>query len=233
VDAVNGEAITVIVPVLNRPENTAPLLRSLEATTDRARVIFVCTPGDDAQIAAVEETWADHIIVPWERGPGDYARKINLAYSLAEEPLALLGADDLRFHGDWFTEIEETIAQNPLAGVIGTNDMGNPSVKAGKHSTHPVVTRAYIDEQGGVIGEPGVVYCTEYDHQWCDVELVQTAQARGVYAHAFDAKVEHLHPLWRKSEMTATHRKALAASQADGALFRGRKHLWEREQVKT
>lgn len=223
--------VAVIVPVLGRPHNARPLVESLNASTHRARIIFVVSPNDPAQQAACDETWADMLVVPWEPGPADYARKINLAYPLCDEPLVLLGADDLRFHPGWL-EAVEVVADGWDCGVIGTNDRANPLVIAGTHSTHPVVRRCYIDEHGGSVGEPGTVYHDGYDHQWVDNELVATAQARGCYAHAHGAVVEHLHPLYnRQVETDATYAKGQAQGHADRALYESRRHLWEHAAV--
>lgn len=229
--------VAVIIPVLNRPQNARPLVESLLASTDRASLLFVCSPGDDTQILACAAVQHDHglrvrtRVIDEPCGPGDYAKKIQRGFDATTEPLVLLAADDLRFHKGWL-EAVETVADEFDCGVIGTNDRANPLVMAGKHSTHPVVRRCYIDQHGGVAGEPGVVYHDGYDHQWVDSELVQTAMTRGCYAHAHDAVVEHLHPFYdRTVETDETYRKGQAEGTADRALYESRRHLWEREQV--
>lgn len=227
--------IAVIVPVLGRPANAQPLVQNLLATAPDAWLLFMCSPDDIAQIDACELACSaprtKFAVVPWEAGPGDYAAKINLAYrNTAQVEMVLLGADDIRFHPGWL-EAVEAVAAKYDCGVVGTNDMGNPEVLAGRHSTHPVVRRCYIDRYGGVVGEPGVVYHEGYDHQMVDNELVATAQARGCYAHAHDARVEHLHYLWRKSQRDSTYEKGRRGGQRDLRLFNSRKHLWENERV--
>jgi glycosyltransferase involved in cell wall biosynthesis len=222
--------IAVIVPVLNRPQNAQPLIDSLMASTDQAAPVFVISAHDSArQRRACLDTVADIVTAPWEPGPGDYARKIQAGYEWAEEELVLLAADDLRFQPGWLEAVEK-IADEYDVGVIGTNDNANPTVKAGRHSTHPVVRRCYIDRYGGVVGEPGVVYHQGYDHQYVDNELVATAMARGCYAHAHDAIVEHRHPLYdRTVRRDATYEKGQARGLEDRRLFESRKHLWLNE----
>ena len=105
-------------------------------------------------------------------------------------------------------------------------------MKAGQHSTHPFVARKYIDSLGGVVGQPGQVYFEGYDHNYVDVELVETAKARGCYAHAHASRIEHRHPLWDRSvAKDETYAKGRAGFQADRRLYESRRHLWERERV--
>jgi hypothetical protein len=114
--------------------------------------------------------------------------------------------------------------------VIGTNDLGNPTVMAGKHSTHPLVARWYADEHGTVDG-PGRVVTEAYGHQWTDTELVQTAMSRGAWVFAADSHVRHAHPFWTKGPMDATYEKGMASSREDQRLFARRKSLWSGRRV--
>ena len=229
--------VAVICPVLGRPQNAAPLADSLFATAPDAWLLFLCSPDDDEQHQACDAVSRDHdqarwAVMEWEPGPGDFARKINLGYlNTAQCGLVLLGADDLRFHPGWLEAVEAVAAEYDC-GVIGTNDRANPAVKQGIHSTHPVVRRCYIDEHGGYVGGQGRVYFEGYSHQWTDTELVETAKARGCYAHAHDAIVEHLHPMYRRDiAMDDTYRLGQAGQREDRALYQARRHLWERERV--
>lgn len=220
----------MLVPVLGRPANAQPLVDSLAATDPDAHLWFLCSRGDDAEVDACQRTGMTVVVADFAPGPGDYARKINLGYRLAfEHPYVLCAADDLRFHAGWDEAALRMLAYD--VGVVGTNDLGNSQVIAGLHSTHPLVARGYIDSLGGYVGGEGRVYFEGYDHQWCDVELVLTAQQRGCYAHAHGSRVEHLHPLWRKARTDATYRKGQAHGATDRRLFESRRRLWELEQV--
>ena len=224
----------MIAPVLGRPANAAPLVESLLASTDQATLVFVCSPRDYDQIdaclrASVGQPRVCTVIHKTPPGPADYAAKIQRGYDWTDMPLVLLAADDLRFQPGWL-EAVEAIADEYDVGVIGTNDNANPSVKAGRHSTHPVVRRCYIDQYGGSVGEPGQVYHEGYDHQYVDNELVATAMARGCYAHAHDAGVHHLHPLYdRTVRRDPTYDKGQAKGAEDRRLFESRRPLWENE----
>lgn len=219
--------IAAIVPVLGRPERAAPLAESFRAAvglTTGERLVFIASYDDGPQREACLATGETTYLASWRGGsPGDWARKINLGYRLTGEPYLLLGADDLRFHPGW---AEAALAAfRPGIGVVGTNDLGNPLVRAGRHATHPVVARAYADEFGTVDG-PGAVVSEAYSHCWVDNELVETAMSRGAWAFARDSYVEHLHPAWRKSEDDATYRRGQERYAEDRDLFIARRHKW-------
>lgn len=219
--------ILIAVPVLGRPWRAAPLVEAAhEATTVDHRILFLCSPGDDAEIAACEATDASVVVVPWESGMGDFARKINYAVKVSDEPWILMGADDLCFCPFWAEKaIECGVAHH--AGVVGTQDWGNSRVMAGEHSTHPVVSREYIMKQG-TIDEPGKMLHEGYGHQYCDDELVVTARMRRSWVFCYASEVPHLHPDWGKSEDDATYRKGRASFEHDRVLFEERQKLWLR-----
>lgn len=229
-------SVLVVVPVLGRPRRAAVLAQSLASSAGDVELalLFVCSPGDLEEIAACEalrhppglEGLASigYGIAEWESGPGDWARKINWAYRISEEPWIFTGADDLCFHPGWADRALE-VAGETGAQVIGTNDLGNPRVTSGKHSTHSLVARAYADEQGTVNG-PGAVVSEVYRHNFVDDELIATARARGAYAFAAEARVEHLHPNWGKSKRDAVYDLGEEGFHEDRVLFARRRRLW-------
>jgi hypothetical protein len=235
-------SIAILVPVLARGESVTRLTRSIRRTQEHQvpwSLLFLCSPGDDEGRTAVARVMAEYALderirvieVPWEAGPGDWAKKINLGYRETTEDFMLLGATDLEFHGGWHIAALE-VARQTGAGVIGTNDLGNATVMRGLHSTHPLVRRSYIDEYG-TIDEEGKVLHEGYQHQWVDTELCETAKARGQWTFAMDSHVEHLHPFWRdrngipKSPMDKTYEKALSTPFEDNAIFKRRRPLWK------
>jgi hypothetical protein len=223
--------VAVLVPVLARPQRAKPLADSLRETCGgHVRLIFLCTPGDDAEIKACRKVrWATTEVVPFARGPGDYARKINYGVTITDEPWLFHGADDLRFHEAWLERAMETAAAG--FSVVGTNDLGNRSVLSGRHSTHSLVARSYIEEVG-TVDEPGKMLHEGYRHNFCDTELVQAAQLRGQFKSAHRAVVEHLHPHWRKADMDATYQLGLADFAHDARLFHWRRQrVWGKQAV--
>lgn len=212
--------LAVLIPVLNRPQNARPVFESIQATVPDAHVLFICDPGDIKQQDAIAALDA-RMISPG----GSYAHKINAGFDATTEPWVFTGADDLRFHPEWFERALRWAG--PDTGVIGTNDLCNSRVMCGEHSTHSLVRRTYIDRESGVVDNPGRVMHEGYQHEFCDDELVQTAMARGRYVHAFDAIVEHLHPLVGKAPDDATYQRGRVHSRQSRRLFYTRRRLWQ------
>jgi glycosyltransferase involved in cell wall biosynthesis len=214
--------IDILVPVLGRSQNAQPLVDSIvSATKGTYRIIFICSPEDEEQIQACEATAHDTWIVDWDPGPGDFAKKINAAYILSDSEWVFQGADDIRFSPGW--DIEALKVASRGRSVIGTNDLKNPGVKRGQHSTHTLFSRAYIDKYGsGTIDGQGKIFHEGYDHQFTDNEFCQVAMRRGEWAFAKKAVVEHLHPYWGTASWDETYQKAVRNGQADQDLFNQR-----------
>lgn len=220
--------IDVIVPVLNRPQNAQPLVDSIQkATTVPFTITFMCSPGDLEEQAACIHTTANVRTVDWEPGPGDASRKWNLGYTMGHHPFVLIAADDLEFEPGWDVAVLKQ-ADRSGAGVIGTNDQANPLVIRGKHSTHPVVRRTYIDTVGGTWHDgPGTVFHLGYSHQFVETELVNAAMQRKEWAFAMTSIVRHMHPIYphrgrNKTPMDDTYKIAMADGRADALLYKER-----------
>lgn len=220
-------SVAVLIPVLNRPERVEPLLESLNGCRSIIPIFpcFLCSPDDEAEIEAVTRSGVPPVVMSFPPGPGDYARKMNFGFDYTPDEFVFLAADDLRFWPGW---IEHAIGTHLQTGacVVGTNDLGNPSVTAGRHSTHTLVHRNY--RECGTIDDPegGKILHEGYHHNWVDTEFIATAEHRGTYAHAHDAVVEHLHPFWGKATDDATYKLGRDTYHTDGALFKIRSRLW-------
>jgi glycosyltransferase involved in cell wall biosynthesis len=223
--------IAVLVPVLDRPERAAPLVESIrEASSLVTEILFLVTPGDDAEWSAAIDTGAAVVTVDFPLDGGDYARKINYGVLCTEAPWLLQASDDLVFHKGWdYAALDRDTG--PHVGVIGTNDLGNPLVRSGRHSTHSLIRRSYIEEHG-TIDELGKALHEGYWHCWVDNELVETAQARRAYVAARRSRVEHMHWIWpdrrggRKGVDDATYRRGQRRYNQDYSLFQSRRSLW-------
>lgn len=221
-------SVLVLIPVLNRPHRVDALIENFVTQTDEAQLMFLVSASDEAEREALR-TRSNRMrnevtITPWTPGPGDYARKINLGYKLSEREgygWVFTGADDLTFHQGW---LDEALAQAVWSGrqVVGTNDLWNPSVRRGAHSTHTLVAVDYVRDMGGGWDGPGVLLHEGYDHQCVDNELVTAAKMRDQWTFAPRSIVEHLHPFAKKAPMDSTYEKALAQGRADIMLFQQR-----------
>jgi glycosyltransferase involved in cell wall biosynthesis len=219
--------VAVLIPVLRRPERVASLISSLRASEGGVHLhpLFVCSGGDSEEIAAIDAEDVPRLVARWEPGPGDYARKMNYGYCWAVEQdyeWVFLAADDVIFHQGW---ADAAVSASGGACVVGTNDLGNPEVMAGRHATHSMVHRDYLD--CGTVDEEGKILHEGYCHNWVDNEFVGTAKARGTFVSARDSKVEHLHWAWGKGDHDEIYAKGAESYHADRKLFEERRKLWE------
>lgn len=190
------------------------------STPEPHRLLFVVSRDDREELRALESEGAEFLIA----SVGSYPAKVNLAYRATDEPVLFLAADDLAPREGWLSAALACLDAGAL--VVGTNDLGNPRVLAGEHSTHTLVSRAYCDSPGAAFGQPGAVLHEGYHHWYVDDELVGLARHRGVYAHAHDSVVEHLHPYHGKAPHDATYRVGERRKRQDLAEFARRAGGW-------
>lgn len=200
------------------------------ASTYVDEVVFLATAGDDAQIDAARRTGARVEVVPFALAGGDYARKINYGIARTTAPWIFQAGDDVDFHPGWDVAAL-AVGAEAAACVVGTNDLGNPLVRRGRHATHSLIRRSYVEEFG-TIDAPGKALHEGYWHCWVDNELIETAQSRRAYFAASSAHVEHLHWIWpdgrggRKGQDDATYRRGQERYHEDRILFQRRRRLW-------
>lgn len=215
----SGDLI-ILIPVLRRPQNVAPVLASARETVPDARVLFIADRDDEVEIAALR----GHDFITVSSGT-NYAAKINAGFDASSEPLCFSGADDIRFRPGWFEEAKALLTDE--VQVVGTVDRWNSRTERGRHSTHTLFTRRYVDESG-TIDEPGKVLHEGYPHEYCDDEFVQTAMARCAYAHAFESVVEHLRPLIDTPDEDEVYKLGRSTTVRGRRLFARRRRLWQR-----
>lgn len=211
----------VIVPVMKRPQNAEPFMRSLRASTGLARVFAIADHDDDETIAAWQSAGAT--VYTFAGGePGTFAEKVNFASRTIspEWPWLFIVGDDVRFHPGWLDHAQA--AAGDKYHVIGTNDLTNPRVLAGKHATHLLLRRSYVDEMGASWDGPGIVAHEGYGHWWVDDEIVAASRQRGILAMAPNSVVEHLHPAWGKGENDEVYERGQSHAEKDKALFMAR-----------
>lgn len=210
------DPVTVIVPVLHRPQNVRPLMESLRASTGLADVWFVCEPDDLIVWAEVERHGARRFV-----HPGSFAEKVNAVIDKVETPWVFLAGDDVRFRPGWLDHAEH-VGRLYDAKVIGTNDLGNPRVIAGAHATHMLIDTGYIREQGASWDGPGIVCHEGYRHWFVDDEIVTVAKQRGVFQAALGSIVEHMHPIFGKGDDDDVYSLGQSFAAKDGATFQRR-----------
>jgi hypothetical protein len=222
--------IVCLVPVLGRPHLLARVAESLRKASPKVRLVFICSADREEDVEAARDTKADVFLLAEEPEAGDFAKKIALGYAGTSEEWIFQGATDITFGTGW-DDAALSCAAETGAKVVGTNDMANPAVMNGRHSTHTLIARDYCDEPGASFDGPGTVFSTAYDHQSVDVELIELAKMRGVWTFCREAIVLHHHPFFDKSvEMDATYEKGLAKGRQDHRLFAVRRKQWMRAQ---
>lgn len=209
--------VVILIPVLGRPQNVEPLLKSIRETTPTGRVLFIANSDDEAEHRAIEAAGEEMLIVD-----GNYAAKINRGIEASDEPLIFMGADDLRFHPGWLEAAKAKLGDG--IGVVGTADLLSKRVMAGEHSTHSLITREYAAL--GTIDDPTKVLHEGYPHEYVDDEFIETAKKRGAFAHAADSVVEHLHPFAGKAPTDALYSKAGRRLFVGRLRYRWRRRLW-------
>lgn len=216
--------IDILVPCLGRPESIARLkLNVAETTTQNADLCFIVSPHDAAVVSECIFEGVRFLLMERQPGRGDYAKKMNHAFRETTGDWLLLGAQDIHFHEGW--DVAALMCAT-VSGkrVIGTNDLGNPGVKRGEFSTHPLVARSYVTDHG-TIDSDGLV-SEVYDHNWVDRELAETAQHRDEWHYCAASVVEHLHPHWKGGPLDDTYRKGLRNFGKDRMTYLDRRPLW-------
>ena len=230
-----AEEVAVIVPVLRRPQNAEPFMRSLRASTGLATVYAVVEPDDQETAKAWEAAgatviWGHDELMSYAEGQTEgvahtFAEKVNLAYrqtrDSTDEPWLFACGDDVTFHPAWLDHAQH-VAEVLKAHVVGTNDLANARVLAGEHATHLLIRRSYVDEVGASWDGPGVVCHEGYRHNFVDDEIVTAAKARAVWQMALGSVVEHRHPLFGTAEDDEVYRLGQSSYEQDGKLFRSR-----------
>lgn len=208
-----GVSAAILIPSLWRSHRLKVLIENIHATTPEPHKLYFMVPKADVESIAVLEAsgetyWTD-------AGDMSYPTRINTMYARTQEPWLFLGSDDVRFHTGWFAS-----ASAYEGAVIATNDLFNLS------GTNFLVRRDYIEAQSGCMDVPDVVLYPGYRHNWCDQELRETAEFRGVFYHAWGAIVEHLHWGNHKSAYDDVYAAGDATSDQDREIYYMRRHLW-------
>jgi len=225
------EEVTVIVPVVDRPQNVKPFLDSLIASTGLIdEVIFVCGPLTSGEER--EAIWAYSSLVVTitidECERDEFAPKVNHAFRGIRTPWVFIAGDDVTFRPGWLSHAQHAY-RTTGCDVIGTNDLGNPRVMNGQHATHPLIRTQYILERGASWDGPGIIAHEGYHHMCVDDEWTNKAKGdideehpNGRFVLAHEAIVEHHHPLWGKGDVDAKYEKGSARFEEDRALFEER-----------
>ena len=159
-----------------------------------------------------------------------YAQAVNHAYENSKQPILFAGADDLKFYRGWDVNMMRVFNGSEKIMVVGTNDLHHPATIKGHGATHYGFRRTYIERFTGTIDRSYPVLF-DYKHNYTDAEFVAVAKARGVYGHAIDSVVEHLHPCWGMAPLDAGYDKSRNTCKDDGVVFNQRCCQWKTPDI--
>jgi GT2 family glycosyltransferase len=201
--------LAIIVPTVNRSHLLAGLLESITASTETEhKTYFVIESSDSDTWRALLALGSGYVRVGEF---GSYTAAANHGVASTTEPYFLIANDDVVFHPGWDTAALDAMT-DPVR-VVGI-DQGN-----GRHDCFFLVDRRYVQE----VGE---FYHPGYTSQYVDTEFVERAQARGVWAQADGALIEHRHWTLGKSQMDDNYSRAVAVGGRDRELYEQRKQQW-------
>lgn len=217
----------ILIPTLNRPNSILRVAQSIiDHTPGGFHIYFLIEDRDEGSKIVLSEMKGPVSWIVNEHAPC-YAGAINTGYENTDEEFMFCGADDLSFYPDWL-KLTMAKMEDPEIAVVGTFDMCNPYVGQGKHATHYLVRRSYIDEFGGTAdNEPGLMMFEGYDHNFTDTEFVGLSKARKKFAPCMEAVVEHLHHGNGKSPYDTTYQRGDASVEADRVTYLARKETWK------
>ena len=215
--------VTVLIPVLQRPDNAKKVADSIRQTSD-CHIMFLCSPNDQEEIEACKATGERVEIMPCLNSKGDYAKKINYGIEVSDTDWVLMAADDLKFYLGWYDYAVPYIQQG--FQVIGTNDLHSPRVTNGSHSTHSFINKGYVERFGLIDGTLGKALFEGYWHEYVDDELVGTAKARNTWAFSFESRIEHLHYMYGLAEADTIYLMQQMRMRKSLDLFLERQKLW-------
>lgn len=233
------EEVAILVPVLRRKNGSAFLdsLRRSLTLGQRERVkVYVLADNEDVETIGdwddARRAYANVVILsaPYPNGAGTFAQKVNFGYRASVEPWMFVVGDDVKFHAGWLDHAMN-VARLTSAAVVGTNDLGNSAVLAGQHATHFFVSRSYVKFTGASWDGPGVLCHEGYRHWYVDNEIVEAAKRRGTWEPCLDSVVEHMHPLFGKSEPDLVYDLGRLHEKEDRELYLNRHIAADAQQV--
>jgi len=218
--------VAVIVPVLRRPWRAEPFMESWRASNPAGSAVYAVT---DAEDRATRQAWFDAgaIVLTSDRG-STYAQKVNYGLEATVEPWLLLVGDDVKFHEGW---LEAALEAGQHADVVSTNDMARTDLD--ELAVHPMFSRRYLIDRGASLDGPGLICHEGYKHWYVDNEWSFLARERGVMTYAAGARIEHLHPIFRKGETDEVYELGQSHAYEDSRLWILRKNLYARRVVRS
>jgi hypothetical protein len=218
----NEKTVAVLMPTLGRPHKMKENVENLWDVTKKEEIdiVFIVEEDDEASLKMAVTLDAITLINQRVRS---FAGAINTAVRTLPHNYFFGGSDDFLFHPNWLPPLID-LSEN--FGMVGPEDLGNPSVRAGQLAVSYLISRRYISK--ACVGYPKNLLYEGYIHNYTDTELTETAIYNGEYIFCPDSIVEHMHPSFNKSEIDETYKLSFdyADSNTDFQTYLSRKPLW-------
>lgn len=208
-------AVAIFIPHLNRTHLLKSLIENIREVTPEPHEIYFMTKNENSR-TVIKEMGAKLIE---DEGNTDYVTRMNAMFRKTTEPYVFTGSDDSLFHKNWLPPLLKLAEEY---SVIVPDDMLNPN------GTQALISRKYIEEQGGCVDCDNLLFHPEYVHDFCETEQFETAMSRGVFARCMDSVVEHLHWANGKAPHDDDYKIKEQYTDVGLKLFESRKHLWKK-----
>jgi hypothetical protein len=151
--------IAILIPTYGRFTRLESVAKNIHDTTTRSHTIyFLCEKTDLQTIRELRRVNEKFILCDGNT----YVSAINRGYRETTEPYLLLGSDDIEFTKGWDEKMIWEFMDEKI-GVVGAMDEWEIT-KTGKHGSHLMISRQYIQKHSGVKDEADVVYSSQYIH---------------------------------------------------------------------
>lgn len=215
------DTLAILVPTYGRADRLAAVAKNIHDHTRVTHTIyFLCEQSDPASFKEVDRLHEQSLVL----SSNSYVAAVNAGYRSTQEPFIFCASDDVEFSDDWDTRMLACF-DDPKIGFVGATDEWTIS-KTGKHASHFMVRRTYIQKQSGVFDEQNVIYSSAYIHSMCDIETEQTAMSRGAFLMS-DVFISHKHWFMKTAQMDKTYQRAINAGAHDMAAFNARRKKFE------
>lgn len=205
----------ILLPSLWRPAGLDRVLHNIRDTTPEEHAIYVAVDKADEPSIEVCQT---HEVEWFTDDAGWFCERIQFLFEQSTEPWFFTGSDDIVHTPGWLSGCFKAVTD--AVKVVCPSDGHNPK------GTNFLVNREYVLERGGNFDTPGNVYHPDYQHNYSDDELVNTAIHRSVYSRAYDVLVESTHPAWGNAPVDATYQRVGPSWEPDRNLYMNRMQLW-------
>lgn len=194
------EMIDAIIPTYKRSDKLANLIKSFKTNSSQARLLFVINLKDEDSRNILEKLGTEFITCN-----GEYVECINSAVQETDNPFIFCGADDILFTKNWDKKLLKVMEDEKVMVTGGIDDW--TISKSGVHVSHPLVRRSYLG-QSYWNATTNDLYCPEYIHYQCDIELEQLAHTRGALKVCDTCEIPHHHYVNGKSQDDYTYTRS-------------------------